>query len=237
MLHVEVALCCGTHGICHHLCISSCILGFFVTVFSCTICMLTWCCMSVHDCINLLFCLTETLMRMSIVWSSSPVRWSWRQWWDACVWSTLCWAMAYLTCCPQECPLALDWAWVWHKLVRWESQCLDSLLWDLVNLTPHYQLNWVRWHCRSYSFQCCSCCSDFGVWSVLVRLVILDWIICMFRMWALKERSATRLFSTVMNQRSALCLCFWWRSCPEKAQKLRTNLQVPLTICVKFNTV
>lgn len=58
---------------------------------------------------------------------------------------------------------------------------------------------------------------------------LLYMLLYMFRMWALKGKLATRHFSTAMNQRFALCSCFWLKSCPERVQRLLTSLQVRLT--------
>lgn len=60
-------------------------------------------------------------------------------------------------------------------------------------------------------------------------LQLLYMLLYMFRMWALKGKLATRHFSTAMNQRFALCSCFWLKSCPERVQRPLTSLQVCLT--------
>lgn len=86
--------------------------------------------------------LPATLMRMYRVWSSSPVSWLWRRWWDACVWSTLRWAMDCPTRSPLACLPASDWAWAWHRPVRWETRCLDVLL--SAKLTD-LSTDWVSW--------------------------------------------------------------------------------------------
>ncbi len=65
-------------------------------------------------------------------------------------------------------------------------------------------------------------------WLVIHSYVILAFF-CMFRMWVLKGKLATRHFSTAMSQRFVLCSCFWLRSCPERVQRTRTSLLVLLT--------